>query len=235
MAEEKLNADIIWAMFKETDKRLEKMAEEREAEREAERKQREVERKQREAERKQREAEREAEQKKSEAERKERDERLDKIFAKSDKKIAEVSVQLGGIGNNIGEFAEAYFTSALEEEKRFAGTNYDEMETKVKAKLVTPKGKLTDEFDIVLYNGTAIALIEVKYKVLSKYLDKMVTEKVPHFRKLFPYYANHTIYLGIGSMSFDDEVVTHAKELGIGILKQHGEAIEADTTYVKPY
>ncbi|GHV81041.1 hypothetical protein AGMMS49944_28320 [Spirochaetia bacterium] len=96
-------------------------------------------------------------------------------------------------------------------------------------------GAIKDEFDIVMYNGNSVALIEVKYKVQTEDLEKMVTNKVSNFRTLFPYYADHTVYLGIGSMSFTDRIYEKAKELGIGMLKQKGDAIEVDTSFARAY
>jgi Holliday junction resolvase-like predicted endonuclease len=149
----------------------------------------------------------------------------------TDARMKKLQQMVGGISNNNGEFAEEYFANALEEKKVFAGVQFDDFDRKVKARM----GNLRDEFDIVLYNGDAVAIIEVKYKVHLNDVEKMVTQKVPNFRALFPYYANHKIYLGIGSLAFYDDVITKAKELGIGILRQKGETIEAEPGTVKAY
>ena len=150
---------------------------------------------------------------------------------KLDKRIKEVTEQLGGMGNSNGAFAEDYFAGALSEKKMFAGLKFDEVETNMKGKC----GAIKDEFDIVMYNGNSVALIEVKYKVQTEDLEKMVTKKAPNFRTLFPYYAGHKVYLGIGSMSFTDRIYEKAKELGIGMLKQKGDTIEADTGFARAY
>jgi hypothetical protein len=146
--------------------------------------------------------------------------------------LPQVSGEMGGVPPiPYGAFAEEYFVSALEDKKVFAGIQFDDFDHKVKGRV----GKLRDEFDMVLYNGDTVALLEVKYKVHLNDVEKLVTQKVPNFRALFPYYANHKIYLGIGSLAFYDDVVTKAKQLGIGILRQKGEAIEAEPGIVKAY
>ncbi|GHU01182.1 hypothetical protein FACS1894147_00570 [Spirochaetia bacterium] len=147
------------------------------------------------------------------------------------RQIKEVSRQLGGMGNSNGAFAEDYFAHVLSEKKTFAGFKFDDVEINMKGK----REAIKDEFDIVMYNGTSVALIEVKYKVQPEDLEKMVTNKVSNFRTLFPYYADHKVYLGIASLSFTDRIYAKAKELGIGILKQKGDTIEADTGYVRAY
>ncbi|GHV81209.1 hypothetical protein AGMMS49944_30000 [Spirochaetia bacterium] len=75
----------------------------------------------------------------------------------------------------------------------------------------------------------------MKSKAKTEHLEKLVTKKLPDFRTLFPEYRDYPIYLGIGSMSFDDHVLQRAQELGIGILRQKGDTIEADTGAVRAY
>jgi hypothetical protein len=88
---------------------------------------------------------------------------------------------------------------------------------------------------VVLYNGESVAIIEIKYKARTADLEQMVAAKVPNFRALFPYYQDYKIYLGLGSMSFDDRVSKKARELGIGLLRQDGKTVEAEPGYVKAY
>ncbi|GHV80506.1 hypothetical protein AGMMS49944_22970 [Spirochaetia bacterium] len=156
---------------------------------------------------------------------------VDRQLEITGKRIKEISEQLGGMGNSNGAFAEDYFANALREKKMFAGLQFDELETNMKSK----QGAIKDEFDIVMYNGNSVALIEVKYKAKTEDLEKMVKNKASNFRTLFPYYAGHKVYLGIASLSFNDYVYAKAKELGIGMLKQKGDTIEADTSFVRAY
>jgi hypothetical protein len=87
----------------------------------------------------------------------------------------------------------------------------------------------------VLYNGEAVGIIEIKYKAQTEDLEKMVEKKVSNFRALFPYYQDYKVYLGLGSMSFNDYVYKKARDLGIGLLKQTGQNVEAEPGYVKAY
>ena len=160
-----------------------------------------------------------------------RQKEADKRKEELDKCMKEMSLNLGGIGNNNGAFAEEVFGNSLEETKTFAGIHFDEVKRNMKSK----QGGVEDEFDVVMYNDNAVVLIEVKYTALTKHLDNMVAKKVPNFRTLFPYYAKHKVYLGIGSLSFDSYVISLAKALGIGLLKQKGDTIEADTSYARAY
>ncbi|GHT82832.1 hypothetical protein FACS1894137_02500 [Spirochaetia bacterium] len=155
----------------------------------------------------------------------------DRKMEETDRQISNVTKQLGGMANSDGDAAEELFATSLESKMMFAGQHFDGIDFKVKRKA----GGLRGEFDIVLYNCTAVGIVEVKNKACKDDLESMVTKKVPLFRTLFPQYRDHAIYLGIGSMSFDDRVIKRAHELGIGILRQKGDTIEVDTGNVRAY
>ncbi|MDR3329271.1 MAG: hypothetical protein LBS63_04080 [Prevotellaceae bacterium] len=157
--------------------------------------------------------------------------RSKELDAKFDAKLDKIGELVGNIGRNNGYFAEDYFFNALYASKRFAGSQYDY----VSQNLHTFKGKVEDEFDIVMFNGTSVAIVETKYRVHLDFLQELTTKKVRNFRTLFPSYANHTLYLGVASMSFNDEVIAQAKQLGVGLIRAQGEAIEYDTEHVKAY
>jgi hypothetical protein len=160
-----------------------------------------------------------------------RSEEADKRGAALDKRIKEISEELGGMGSSNGKYAEEYFADAMKEKMVFAGQHFDEIATDLNAK----HGKLQDQFDVVLYNGESVAIIEIKYRARTEDLEQMVNKKLANFRALFPYYKDYKVYLGLGSMSFNKHVYAKAQELGIGLLKQKGETVEAEPGFVKAY
>ena len=176
------------------------------------------------------------------------------MFAESDRKIAEghrildekfeklgitvndLKTNVNGISDSNGEFAEEYFYSSLKRKMEFAGVHFDDVYKDIKQLRKTPNGeRLKDQFDIVMINDDAVALVEIKYTARKGYPTTMVNQKIPNFRILFPEYANYKIYLGIGAFSFEENAVKEAKELGIGLLKQVGETIEYETKWVRAY
>jgi hypothetical protein len=160
----------------------------------------------------------------------------DRQMQETDRKLKELGIHVAGIGDSNGMFAEEYFFNSLRSKMEFAGVNFDDISRKFKLLRKTLDGKrIEDQFDIVLLNGDAVALIEVKYKARNDDLSKMVNQKIPNFKFLFPEYANHIIYLGLGGFSFEENVDNGAKELGIGLLKQVGETIEYETSWVRAY
>jgi hypothetical protein len=91
------------------------------------------------------------------------------------------------------------------------------------------------EFDIVLVNGSSVAIIEAKYRIHPDFVEKLVTEKLPQFRKHFSKYNDCSVYLGIAGLSFSDKVVEDAKEHGVAIIRQDGQKVVVDSLPTKTY
>jgi len=158
------------------------------------------------------------------------------MFAETDKQIKAMQEELGGIGKSNGEFAEEFFYNSLKKTMRFAGVRFDVISDKFAREKPMPNDtEIKAQFDIVMHNGKSIALIEAKYKANLKDVKEMVEKKVPNFRLLYPEYAKHKLYLGIGSLVLKDRVVQEAKKLGIGLMKQRGDAVEYKTDWVRVY
>jgi hypothetical protein len=152
-------------------------------------------------------------------------------MAELQKSLDKTNRMVTGIGYNTGAFAEEYFFNALSKSKQMGGIKYDYVSKNVKSRV----GRMEGEFDVVMYNGNSVALIETKFCAHPNFFEKTPEERVGTFRTLFPQYANHKIYLGIASMSFNDEVVRQARDWGVVILKQNGETLECDAENIKAY
>jgi len=139
----------------------------------------------------------------------------------TDRLIKDLARQVGGASSSNGLFAEDYFFNSFEKgQKNFFGETFDD----VKKNLKNFWQGLEDEYDIVLYNHDAAAIIEVKYRArISDIPD--VLKKPKTFRILFPNYQNFRFYLGLASMSFDTKVEEECKNQGIAIIKQVGDKI----------
>jgi hypothetical protein len=237
MEEKIVTKEEVWAGFDRLEKMLAENAEIVRKGHEEELKLHEEERKMHEKECKFYEKERklyEKERKLREAESKRRDEESKKRDAegrKLDKRIKAVTEQMGGMCNSEGASEEELFATSLAKKMTFAGQRYDAIEYNLKKKAAG----LEDEFDVVLSNGSSVAVIEVKYKACQADVVQLTTKKVANFRTLYPLYKDYKVYLGIGSMSFDDRVIEKAKELGVGLLRQQGNSIETESAYVRAY
>jgi len=143
-------------------------------------------------------------------------------FDKTERYLNKLSKLYGGMSANIGHAAETYFQRSLAKTMEFGGVQYDQLMKNVKVE--TRRGNC--ELDILMINPEAVALVEAKERVHPSLPQEMATRKVTEFRRFFPQYAGHKLYLGIAGMSMDDEVVQEANKYGIGVLIQEGDGIK---------
>ena len=145
----------------------------------------------------------------------------DRQMKETDRRMKELQKTIGSFSNNQGSFAEEYFFNSFEKGKRnFFGEKFDEIK-----RHVTHFWQGTeDEYDIVLYNHDAVALIEVKYKAHLSDIPA-VLRKAETFRILFPNYKDFKIYLGLASMTFYPELEEECIKRGIVIIKQVGDKV----------
>ena len=159
---------------------------------------------------------------------------LDRIAtqqAETDRRIDKVNATLGAWAKNQGDFAEEYFFNSFEKGRQnFFGEKFDEIEKNLKNRRMG----ITDEYDIVMYNHTSVALIEVKYKAHKNDVSDLLN-KPETFRLLFPDYSDFKIYLGLASMSFYPELEDACKEHGIAIIKQVGDNVVINDEHIKAY
>jgi hypothetical protein len=166
----------------------------------------------------------------------ENERKLNEKFEELGIKVKDINSNVVGIGDSNGEFAEEYFYTSLKKKMEFAGVHFDDIDKDIKLLRKLPNGeRLKDQFDIVMINDDAVALVEIKYTARKGYPTTMVNQKVPNFRILFPDYASYKIYLGLGALAISEEVAEEAKKLGIGLLRQVGETVEYETKWVRAY
>ena len=151
---------------------------------------------------------------------------------KTDQIVKNLSKQLGGMGNSNGDVAETYFRNSFAKSMYFAGQDFDHIDAPLKRK--NKKLNLQAEYDIVMYNGASVAIIEIKYKVDKEDVDSTL-EKVQVFKKLFPQYQDYAIYLGLAGLSIEANAEKKAIKQGIGIIKQVGDTVVINDAHLKAY
>ena len=153
------------------------------------------------------------------------------ILMENAKQIKELQKTIGGMANSQGDFAEEYFYNSFESGKTdFFGEKFDT----IKKKVTNVWQGLEDEYDIVLYNHTSVAIIKVKYKARKEHLPK-VLKKPETFRILFPHYKDFKIYLGLAGMNFESGVEEECINEGIAVIKQMGDTAIINDTHLKVF
>jgi hypothetical protein len=157
-------------------------------------------------------------------------------MAKSDRKFAKIHKELGNIGKNNGLIAEEIVFHSLEKDRVFAGIKFDFIEHGTERSGALPGGrKVKGEYDVVLKNGSAVAIIEVKHRVGQEALRRLVEEQLPRFKQVYPEYKDFKIYLGLGGMSFEKGIAEEARRQGIATLMLSGKAVEINDKDVKAW
>jgi hypothetical protein len=151
-----------------------------------------------------------------------------------DRQMKNLRIELGGIGNSNGAFAEEYFYNCFDRgEQTFFGEKFDDIEKNIKlpGKL---RGTVKAEYDIVLLNGKSVGIVEVKYKARKDYIPKLIGQ-AETFRLDFPDYASHRIFLALAALSFEDEVEDDCIREGIAIIKQAGDTVVINDKHLKVF
>lgn len=151
--------------------------------------------------------------------------------ARTDRKLKETAQHLSSVGINLGHASEEFFYYALKENPALGDIRFDDIAFSLHAR----NKKIEDEFDIVLFNGDTVGIIEIKHRVHPADLEKLKTKKVAHFRELFPDYAGYKYYLGIGGFSIPAEVAGMARANGIAVLRQKGDIAEIEAENLAVY
>jgi len=201
---------------------LEKYKVKREDERKEEKEKLEAEKKE---EKEKLEAEKKEEKEKLEAEKKEEKEKLEAEREKDKAEWKKLKEMIFGIGKNQGYVAEEFFVNSLAVEQTIAGIQYDKMIPNLKGH-IRGKNGLEGEFDIVLVNGKDVAIVETKYKVHEKDLDKFLNKQYPKFNILFPEYKNYNHHLALASFYIDDKIKQEALDKGVIVLQRNGNVME---------
>jgi hypothetical protein len=160
------------------------------------------------------------------------DAKIDKLTVDIDK----MREELGNIGHNNGLVAEEIVYHSLNKSMTFAGIKFDFIDHGTVRTRKFPDGKrVKGEYDVLLYNGTSVAIIEVKHRVGRDALKRLIEVQMPRFRLIFPEYKDCKMYLGLGGMSFEKDIAEEAQSLGIATLTLSGDAVEINDKDVKAW
>ena len=147
------------------------------------------------------------------------DAKLDRLADKLDR-LAEM---YGGVGNSQGAVAEEFYYNSLKADPVLGGVRFDFVDKNV----TRSHAGLEDEFDLLLVNGRAVFVVEVKYKAHGKDLRRLLDDKAANFRRLFPEYADREQRLVLAAFHVHDELKREALEQGVTVLQRKGDLIES--------
>jgi len=151
--------------------------------------------------------------------------------AKYEKRMKRMEETMGSWAINHGSFAEEYFFNSFDEDKQdFFGEHFN----RIRKNVHHVWKNLEDEYDIVMYNDSYVAIVETKFKAHKQDIQK-VLNKAETFKLLCPDYKDFKIYLGLASLSFNDDIEQECIDQGIAVIKQVGDTVVINDAHLKTF
>jgi Holliday junction resolvase-like predicted endonuclease len=148
----------------------------------------------------------------------------DEQMKRTDEKLERIGINLGNIGKNQGDVAEEFFFQSLIKDNHLGKIHFDD----VVKNMEKHRGQIQEEYDLVMTNGDAIAVVEVKYKAHKNDLDKL-DRKMKNFKKLFPIYQAFKQYGAIAAFHINDDAKEEALRRGYFVLQRSGDLVHTES------
>jgi hypothetical protein len=156
--------------------------------------------------------------------------RMDAESTETSRVMKEVGRRMGSMASNQGDVAEEFFYNTLFDKPEVGGIRFD----RVLRNIGGGKPGHQAEFDVVMHNGSSMAIIEVKYKAHTNDIEQ-VERQLERYRDIFPEYKDYKLYGGLASFSMPEDVAQAARDKGLFVLKRKGDLVEAETQSMKAF
>ena len=162
----------------------------------------------------------------------ERFKETDERFKKTDRFIKNLSINVDGISRTQGEITEDYFFNILKEDKRVGELKFDNIERNL---YQYARHNLKGEYDIIMFNGDSVLIVEIKNKIRNKDIDNLKNKQIANFRELFPNYKDFKIYGAVAGFTIKDELIKKATDEGFFVLQKKGDMMVERHKNIKSY
>jgi hypothetical protein len=140
----------------------------------------------------------------------------------TNRKIQEVTIQIGHLTNRLGEFVEEMVRPAIVRLFREQGIIINQVLSNIIA--YDAQGAVINEVDLLAVNTNVVIVVECKSKLSIKYVNDHL-KRLKTFKSNFSQYANYKILGAVTGMVLPDEVAAYAYRKGLFVLAQSGNAI----------
>jgi hypothetical protein len=141
-----------------------------------------------------------------------------------DEKLQHLGIIEGNISENQEDVTENFFLQHLIKDNRLGNIHFDD----VVKNMQKHRGQIQEEYDLVMTNGNAVGIVEVKYKAHANDLDKL-DRKMKCFKQLFPIYQNFKQYGAIAAFHINEDAKKEALQRGYFILQRSGDLVHTES------
>ena len=147
----------------------------------------------------------------------------EKEYQKQTKEIvAELSRNIGGVNNSLGEISEAMMSAELWRKFNELGFPVTRQNSNVK---IRDGSRVLTEIDLFIENGDFCILVEIKTKLVFKDVDKHI-ERIGIVREYFDGRDDCRKLMGaVAGATVPDDVLEYAMNKGFFVVIQTGDAI----------
>ncbi|MEN9373270.1 MAG: hypothetical protein RIR79_822 [Pseudomonadota bacterium] len=142
-----------------------------------------------------------------------------------DKRMKELSKQLGGHANRLGEFVQEMVKPAVVRLFQERGLPVHQVLPNMEGKSKDNQPQVEIEVDLVVVNTQVLIAVECKSHLTQEAVDEHL-ERLTLFKRCFPQFANYVVLGAVAGMVMSKEVSRYAHKNGLFVLAQSGSSIE---------
>lgn len=140
-----------------------------------------------------------------------------------DKRMQELSKQIGGHANRLGEFVQEMVKPAAV--RLFQERNLPVHQVISNHKVLDDNRQFVMEIDLIVINTDMMIALECKSKLTQEDVDDHL-ERLEKIKQYIPQYRNYTVLGGVAAMVIPETVSRYAHRNGLYVLSQSGDAVE---------
>ena len=139
-----------------------------------------------------------------------------------EKMLADLTMNIGGLNNTLGQFTEGMFSPELWE--KFNDLGFD-VTSQCCNKQFRKDKKLIAEVDVLMENGDYAIPVEIKTKLTLEDIDKHI-ERILKIRQYMDERGDNRKLVGaVAGSILSEKVVTYAQENGLFVIVPNGDSV----------
>lgn len=146
----------------------------------------------------------------------------DRKFQDTDRKFQELRLQMGRLGNRLGDFVEEMVRPAAV--RLFREKGFDVCQTLRDLSVQDARGNVIMQIDLLVMDTDTAIAVECKSRCsVDDVTDHL--ERLSGFKKCFHQYAHVRLHGAVAAMVMPDDAARHAYRKGLFVLAQSGDTI----------